>query len=699
MNHRMGFSRLALAVLVLAVAVAVGLFAFSRDLNQRDARRLLSFQASDARTSVTSLLAEIESDLSSVGSVAGATDASPGALDKLVTEIPSLSIFTTLTVVHTPASGGSALIAVRGNPGSPLGALSGASDDVLAKVESSRGIEVITFLGHGAGRRLALSVGAPAIPAGYSIYAEVPLPEGTTIASGFPGLQEALYLGRTESSPVLFASTKTLPLSGQTVRQLVDLNALDATSAPRAGAGDLLFVVSSSGSTLGTLPNLLPWLLAVVALLAGILVAFVVEWTARRRDSALRLVGDLEQKNAALDHAMAEQAEAERVRVRLEGELRQSQRLEAVGQLAGGVAHDFNNLLMVISSHIEFMAEELPEDHPVQADLTEVRSAAGRAAELTRQLLVFSRRDLVKPSVLDVNAAISDVVSLLRRTVGEDVALHSVLAPDLPRVVCDPGELQQVLMNLVVNARQAIEAGGTITVETSAELIDEDAASVHAELQPGSYVRINVTDTGCGMSPETVSRVFEPYFTTKDPGSGTGLGLSTVYAIVSRYGGYVTVYSEIDVGTTFKIYLPSTDEELQAPTEQAPSEAPGEARGMILVVEDEAGVRSACRRILERAGFGVIEANDGVDALAKLNGLRIDLLLTDVVMPGGMTGRDLAAQVDHLRPGVPVLFMSGYNADAIATRGVLEPGITVVEKPFTSADLLSKVRELLSLPG
>jgi two-component system, cell cycle sensor histidine kinase and response regulator CckA len=501
-------------------------------------------------------------------------------------------------------------------------------------------------------------------------------------------------MGRTEASSVLLASTKALPLRGDRVSQLVDPNDLDATTT-KPGAQALLLVVSSNSSNLGTLASLLPWILAVVAILAGVLGTFVVEWTARRRDSALELVGELEQKNAELDRAMAEQVEAEQTRIRLESELRQSQRLEAIGQLAGGVAHDFNNLLMVILAHGDFMAEELPRDHPIQEDLAEVHAAAQRAAELTRQLLVFSRRDLVQPSVLDVNAAIADVVSLLRRTLGEDVRLDSVLPPDLPKVLSDPGELQQVLMNLVVNARQAIDGHGTITIETCEQLIDEDAAHAHAELNAGRYVRIAVTDTGCGMGPETLGRIFEPFFTTKGAGSGTGLGLSTVYGIVNRYGGYVSVYSEVDVGTTFKVYLPSTDEEIQTVSAQTPSEGPDEAHGTILVVEDEAGVRNACRRILERAGFGVIEASDGAQALAKVDGLRIDLLLTDVVMPGGMSGRDLAGQIDRLRPGVPVLFMSGYNADAIATRGVLEPGISVVEKPFTSADLLDKVHELL----
>jgi len=690
----MTLSRLSVAILVVAVAMALGLFSLTRELNQRDSRRLLALQASNARTTMTSLMSQFESPLASVGSVAAASDASPAALDELTTAIPSLNEFSTLTVLRSSAFGVTPVVEVRGGPSSPLGDLSNVGEQEMTGMLAKPGANLVGFFGHGRERHLALSVGPPTIPAGYVVYAEIPLPTGTLLSTGLQGLQDALYLGRTQNAPVLFASTKTLPLSGQRVTQLIDLNDLGATTT-KPGAGALLFVVTSDNSGLTTLTNLLPWILGAVVILAGILVVIVVESSARRRKFAFALVSDLEHKNTELDRAMIEQAEAEQTRIRLENELRQSQRLEAIGQLAGGVAHDFNNLLMVISSHADFIAEELPQDHLAQEDLAEVRAAAQRAAELTRQLLVFSRRDLVQPSVIDVNVAIADVVSLLRRTLGEDVQLNTVFSSDMPRVLCDPGELQQVLMNLVVNARQAIGTDGTITIETCEQTLDDDAASVHADLKAGRYVRIAVTDTGCGMTPETLSRVFEPYFTTKDPGSGTGLGLSTVYGIVSRYGGHVSAYSEVDVGTTFKVYLPSTDEGLQPAPEEILSDIRTEALGTVLVVEDEAGVRNACRRILERAGFGVIEASDGAQALAQLDGLRIDLLLTDVVMPGGMSGRDLARQLEELRPGVPVLFMSGYNADAIATRGVLEPGISVVEKPFSSADLLSKVREFL----
>ncbi|MGH9019085.1 MAG: ATP-binding protein, partial [Acidimicrobiales bacterium] len=500
----------------------------------------------------------------------------------------------------------------------------------------------------------------------------------------------------TEAAPLLFASSRTMGHGGQQVHQLVDLNNLYATTPTKGSDDVLLFVVSSTGNAAGRLSVLLPWILGFVGLLAGLLVVFVVEVTARRKDHALALVADLEEKNEALDRVMTERAAADAAQARLEGELRQAQRLEAVGRLAGGVAHDFNNLLAVILTYSDFMAEELGEDHPLQEDLAEVRKAGTRAADLTRKLLVFSRRDLVSPSVIDVNATVTDLLSLLHRTLGEDVRLEPVLTQNLPHVFVDPGELEQVLVNLVVNARDAIEGQGVITVDTSVQDLDDEAAGAHVDLRAGRYVRITVTDTGCGMPPEVSGQIFEPFFTTKGPGAGTGLGLSTVYGIVNRYGGYVTVYSEVGVGTTFKVYLPVSDDELVAETVEAPA-LPVEATGeTVLVVEDEDAVRNACRRILERAGFHVLEASNGSQVLAELEDDPVDLLLTDVIMPGGLTGRELAERLQQDRPELRVLFMSGYNADAIATRGVLEPGVTVVEKPFTSSDLLDKVRELLS---
>jgi signal transduction histidine kinase/CheY-like chemotaxis protein len=686
---------LSVGVVGVALVLAGGMFSLSRNVTQRDNQRLVVLQAQSIKTAVTSEIAQIESTMSSVGSVAAATNGNPSAMTRLAGADASVDIFSALAILHHSTSGAITITSRRGTPSAPLPGLSGAMGQKLAAVITHGGIDVLGFFGHGETRRLAVAAGAPEVPGGYVVYAEVPLPQGTTIQSGLPGLQYALYDGQTQASPVLFATTKTLPLSGHRVDQSVDMDNLDSTSKPKLGDDTLLFVVSSTGSAGGVLSGLLPWILAGAAILAGLLVALVVEVVYRRRDQAFNLVADLETKNNELDRALAERAVAEQARLRLESELRQAQRLEAVGQLAGGVAHDFNNLLAVILTYGDFIAEELGPDHPLQADVAEVRKAAGRAAELTRQLLVFSRRDLINPSVLDVNATITDLLNLLRRTLGEEIALHPVLAAELPRVLADPGELEQVLVNLAVNARDAIGGGGTITVETSEQVIDEDAARAHADVRAGRYVRIAVTDTGRGMTPEVTERIFEPFFTTKGPGEGTGLGLSTVYGIANRYGGFVTVYSEVGVGTTFKVYLPATDDvapSAEVETEVGTSVPTGET---VLLVEDEEAVRRACQRILEKAGYRVLVANSGSQALAELSGEPVDLLLTDVVMPGGLSGRDLAQRLQQDQPDLPVLFMSGYNADAIATRGILDPGITVVEKPFTSSDLLGKVRELL----
>jgi signal transduction histidine kinase/CheY-like chemotaxis protein len=671
------------------------MFALSNAANHRNEKRLVTLQAQDAKTAFTALISQIESSMSSVGSVAAATNSDPAAMQRLAAADPSVGIFSVVATLRQSPTGTVVVTSRRGTPSAPLPAIGGSKGIALDQVMHNGGFSILGYFGSGRDRRLAVAEGAPLVPGSYVVYAEVPLPEGTTVSSSFPNLQYALYTGRTSSSPVLLATTKTLPLTGNVVSQFVDLSDLDSTSAPKPGASTLLFVVSISGSVTGSLPHLLPWILAGIALLAGLLVAFVLEVTSRRKDQALALVDVLEHKNGELDRAMVEQTEAERIRARLEGELRQAQRMEAVGRLAGGVAHDFNNLLAVILNYGEFIAEGLGQDDPLQEDVAEVRKAARRAADLTRQLLVFSRRDLVTPSVLDVNDSINNLLNLLHRTLGEEIALRTVLAPDLPRVLADPGELEQVLVNLAVNARDAISGAGTITVETSEQQIDEDASRAYADLACGRYVRINVTDTGCGMTSEVSSQVFEPFFTTKGPGAGTGLGLSTVYAIANRYGGCVTVYSEVGVGTTFKVYLPATDEFANADPETTPPHEVPRTGETVLLVEDEDAVRTACRRILERAGFNVLEASNGPQALAEVNGEAIDLLLTDVVMPGGLSGRELANNLKENRPGLRVLFMSGYNADAIATRGILDPGIVVVEKPFTSSDLLNKVREVL----
>jgi PAS domain S-box-containing protein len=402
------------------------------------------------------------------------------------------------------------------------------------------------------------------------------------------------------------------------------------------------------------------------------------------------------------------QAERERLqtqteRDRLVRQLHQSQRLESLGQLAGGVAHDFNNLLAVISNYAAFAVEEVakaPQEEwqSVREDIQEIQRAAERAARLTRQLLAFARRDVIQPRALSLNDVIEDVEQLLIRTLGEHVKLSTDLSAGLGRVLADPGQIEQVLINLAVNARDAMPAGGKLIVATASTSINADHAASRVGLAPGRYVSLKVSDTGTGMAPEVTERAFEPFFTTKDKGEGKGLGLATVYGIVTQVGGYVQVYSEPGLGTTFTILLPETS---QVGQEGSPSPQPlqGGAGQTVLVVEDEAAMRQVTGRILARNGYRVITAVNGLDAIEVAAGHPgdIDVLLTDVIMPQ-MLGKEAASRIRALHPAVKVLFMSGYTQGVLGTRGVLAADVNLIEKPFTEASLLIKLQEVLSIP-
>ena len=381
--------------------------------------------------------------------------------------------------------------------------------------------------------------------------------------------------------------------------------------------------------------------------------------------------------------------------VQLENQLRQAQKMDAVGRLAGGVAHDFNNLLMGIMGYAELCRDEIAPDHPIREWLNEIVREAERSAEITRQLLAFARKQVIAPRVLDLNDAVGGMLKMLRRLIGEDINLAWLPGANLRPVKLDPSQVDQILANLCLNARDAIAGVGKITLETGNFTFDADYCASHADAIPGEYVFLAVSDTGAGMSPGTLTQIFEPFFTTKETGKGTGLGLATVYGIVKQNHGFIYAYSEQGQGATFKIYLPQVADEgveAAAPTPKAPA-GQGET---VLLVEDEKSLRLICHRFLESLGYNLLVAETPGEALTWVgqHSGDIHLLLTDVVMPG-MNGRELANRVSAAKLGIKVLFMSGYTADVMADRGVLEENVAFISKPFSRDDLARKVREVL----
>jgi PAS domain S-box-containing protein len=442
---------------------------------------------------------------------------------------------------------------------------------------------------------------------------------------------------------------------------------------------------------------------------SGYLAGGVAEWSQEYRlldgEGATRWVRDWSRviRNAGGEptHIQAmvldittEKREAEERR-KLQDQLAQAQKMELVGRLAGGVAHDFNNLLMGIMGYVDLCRDSLEANHPIRRYLDDITANAERSAELTRQLLAFARKQIIAPKVMNVNDTAGDMLKLLRRLVGEAILVTWVPAPDLWRVKMDRSQLEQILGNLVVNARDAIQGGGRVTIETSNATLGASYCEANAGAQAGDFVLLAVTDTGCGMDKATLARLFEPFFTTKELGHGTGLGLATVYGIVKQNQGFIKVYSEVGKGTTFKIYIPRFVGDAEAPV-RVPAVAPPRGTETVLLAEDERTLRDTTRLFLEGMGYTVLAAGGGEEALALARDWQgpIHLLLTDVVMPG-MSGRELAERLETVRPGVKRLYMSGYTANVIAHHGVLEAGVAFISKPCSRDALARKMREVL----
>jgi len=390
-------------------------------------------------------------------------------------------------------------------------------------------------------------------------------------------------------------------------------------------------------------------------------------------------------------------------RRRLEAELQQVHKMDAIGRLAGGVAHDFNNLLMVISAYAELMQDSLPAEHPLRQNVAEIMTASRRAADLTRQLLAFGRKQMQSLQVLDLNTVIAEASRMLPRLIGEDIQLSFVPGPDLGKVKADPGQIEQVLMNLAANARDAMPRGGKLTIETANMLLDASYRQRHSIVPPGDYVLLAVTDSGEGIDREHLSHIFEPFYTTKEAGKGTGLGLATVYGIVKQSGGFIWVYSEPGLGTTFKIYLPRMQSKInELPAMALAGDAPHGCE-TVLLVEDEAALRQSTREFLTRSGYTVVEASDGEDALRASREYcgPIHLVITDVVMPK-VGGAKLADQLAAERPQTKVLFVSGYAENTVLRQGKIDVATRFLQKPFSLAALARKIRQILDatqVPG
>ena len=417
-------------------------------------------------------------------------------------------------------------------------------------------------------------------------------------------------------------------------------------------------------------------------------------------EADVALVEAIANQIAPILNARLQRDREERAREKLQEQFQQAQKLESVGRLAGGVAHDFNNMLSVILGHGEIVRQKLHPGDPLREDVEAILKAGRRSADLTRQLLAFSRKQTLQPEVLDLNDVIGDIEKMLHRLIGEDIALELALSGDLSPVKVDRGQMEQVIMNLAVNARDAMPTGGKLLIETSEVELDEAYAQSHPGVTPGRYVMLAVTDTGCGVDKEVLSQIFDPFFTTKEKGKGTGLGLSTVYGIVKQSGGNIWAYSEPGQGTTFKIYLPVTGEQAKTRVREAAQEEPTGGGEHILVVEDEEDLRGLLKMMLSRLGYKVSLAANGREALLLVEekGLKPDLIITDVVMPG-MSGSVLVERLRRNQPDLKVLFMSGYTDNAIVHHGVLDPGTPFIQKPFTIAQIAEKVRAVLRGQG
>jgi len=685
-----------LGIVIIGIVASVATFAAARASVTDTNNALLRQDAAQGALVLTQVITTLTTPYQQLGQAVSDPGASP-------------SLFDAASATLTASGSKVALLKVGGGQPSVLASVghlhrdfSAGSDNSL--VSTLAGRPHANFVGAftASGQRwIEMVYGTGFVPAGLAIYAEEPIGKANAVTSLsgvlFPGTSAAVYIGSATTANLALQTTQHLPGAdgGQVALSVITDPGNFATGATLVrnpgsvvSPGHVIVAISSHANLAGGFTGEFPWILGVFGLLATLGAAGLLEIASRRRDDALVLVSELKVTNADLDTALAHQAHAE-------ASLRQAQRMEAVGQLAGGIAHDFNNLLQVIISYAGFLADSTEPESDMHRDVAEVQKAAERAAELTRQLLMFSRRNIATPDAIDINRVVLDAERLMQHTLGEDVSLHCKVADHPCYVRAGAGEIDQMLMNLAINSRDAMKHGGELSIVVDTVVIE--ALEAEAEgIVPGPYVKIEVEDNGVGMSPEVAAKAFEPFFTTKETGRGTGLGLSMVYGIANRWGGHVSVSTELGVGTTFTLLFPaSTDAPEPGVAAPAPSHADGRHQ-TALVVEDEEGVRRSNTRILESAGYQVVQAENGVEGLRVFDAESIDILVTDLVMPGGVSGKALADQLRAIRSDLPVVFVSGYSEETIAEKGVLPPSTFIVKKPFQPAELLEAMTQAIA---
>jgi signal transduction histidine kinase len=677
----------AIALVVLVAAAYVASATAHRAVDENEHRLLLD-RTAEIQSLLESLGSGYEVQVASISAIAEVTNGDPDLFREAVLSFDEGAAEATDSgwglLRRTPA--GFEQLGLLGTATPAADFPPEFTDGLLHAAEGN--FTVLGFRGSGLTRSLIMASGRPGAGGEYVTYSEFGLLDATAASASGGGVSEddnpisgvaiEVFIGTKADPDQLLFAFGTADESNE-VRRVVEI----------AGA-EVFIEVSPTGPLGGSLAVALPNFLLIGGILLGLSLSGVLEITQRRRDDAVGAVKDLEQQNELLDAALHEQQVAEAARAALEVELRQAQRLEAIGHLAGGVAHDFNNVLAAILSYAD-LASDGVTDPQVQADLESIQHAARRGADLTRKLLQFSRRKAGEVSLVDVNERVADVAGMLGRTLGEDVTLRTALGADPATTLIDPVELDQVLLNLVVNARDAVPPGGSIVISTELAAFDADDDARPVDADVGTYVRLAVTDDGCGMNADVIEHAFDPFFTTKGRGEGTGLGLSTVYGIVQRFGGHVDVTSTPGEGTTIEVLLPSSTEPPDA-TEGAAdhrSVAVGHGR-TVLVVEDEEPLRRALHRMLERAGFTVLEAPDGRSAIDGHRDGQVDLLLTDVVMPKGVTGVDVAAAFRDRDATLPVVYMTGYSDDILGP-DQLDGNTVLLPKPFSEAELVDAV--------